>query len=111
MTGFRLAYGGGQAYYGVTPGPLATLGKALGGGYPIGAVAGRADVLDLVREDRLGEQRYVWFASSLGGNPVSAAAALRHARRAPEARRLSAALRAWARRSAPGCAPCYARKA
>jgi glutamate-1-semialdehyde 2,1-aminomutase len=76
VTGFRLAYGGGQAYYAVTP-DLCTLGKALGGGYPIGAVAGRADVLELVREDRLGEDhRYVWFASSLGGNPVSAAAAL-----------------------------------
>jgi glutamate-1-semialdehyde 2,1-aminomutase len=75
VTGFRLAYGGGQAYYGVTP-DLCALGKALGGGYPIGAVAGRTDVLDLVREDRLGEERYVWFASSLGGNPVSAAAAL-----------------------------------
>jgi glutamate-1-semialdehyde 2,1-aminomutase len=75
VTGFRLAYGGGQAYYGVTP-DLCALGKALGGGYPIGAVAGRGDVLDLVREDRLGEERYVWFASSLGGNPVSAAAAV-----------------------------------
>jgi glutamate-1-semialdehyde 2,1-aminomutase len=75
VTGFRLAYGGGQAYYGVTP-DVCALGKALGGGYPIGAVAGRADVLDLVREDRLGDERYVWFASSLGGNPVSAAAAL-----------------------------------
>ena len=75
VTGFRLAYGGGQAYYGVTP-DLCALGKALGGGYPIGAVAGRRDVLDLVREDRLGEERYVWFASSLGGNPVSAAAAV-----------------------------------
>jgi glutamate-1-semialdehyde 2,1-aminomutase len=39
-------------------------------------VAGRADVLDLVAESRLGEPRYAWFASSLGGNPVSAAAAL-----------------------------------
>jgi glutamate-1-semialdehyde 2,1-aminomutase len=55
---------------------VAALGKALGGGYPIGAVVGRADVLDLVREARLGEPGYVWFASSLGGNPVSAAAAL-----------------------------------
>jgi glutamate-1-semialdehyde 2,1-aminomutase len=75
VTGFRLAYGGGQEYYGVRP-DLATLGKALGGGYPIGAVAGRADVLDLVVERRLGDPRYVWFASSLGGNPVSTAAAL-----------------------------------
>ena len=75
VTGFRLAYGGAQEYYGVRP-DLATYGKALGGGYPIGVVAGRADVLELVREDRLGEDRYVWFASSLGGNPVSAAAAV-----------------------------------
>src|SRR5439155_918837 len=37
---------------------------------------GGADVMDLVREDRLGEAQYVWFASSVGGNPVSAAAAL-----------------------------------
>ena len=39
-------------------------------------MVGRTDVLDLTREDRLGEERYVWFASSLGGNPVSAAAGL-----------------------------------
>ena len=75
VTGFRLAYGGAQEYYGVRP-DLATYGKALGGGYPIGVVAGRADVLDLVREDRLGEARYVWFASSIGGNAVSAIAAV-----------------------------------
>jgi len=73
VTGFRLAYGGAQEYYGVRP-DLACLGKALGGGYPIGAVAGRLDVMDLVREDRLGGERYVWWASSLGGNPVSSAA-------------------------------------
>ncbi len=75
VTGFRLAYGGAQEYYGVRP-DLAALGKALGGGYPLGAVVGRADALDLVREDRLGADRYVWFATSLGGNPVSATAAL-----------------------------------
>ncbi|MDR7522115.1 MAG: aspartate aminotransferase family protein [Armatimonadota bacterium] len=75
VTGFRLAYGGAQAYYGVVP-DLAALGKALGGGLPIGAVVGRAEILDLVREDRLGEDRYVWFASSLGANPLSAVAGL-----------------------------------
>jgi glutamate-1-semialdehyde 2,1-aminomutase len=74
VTGFRLAYGGAQEYYGVRP-DLATLGKALGGGYPIGVVAGRADIMDLVREDHMGDPRYVWFASSIGGNPVSTAAA------------------------------------
>src|SRR5213083_502188 len=74
VTGFRLAYGGAQQYYGVRP-DLATLGKALGGGFPIGVVAGRADIMDLVREDRMGDPRYVWFASSIGGNPISTAAA------------------------------------
>ena len=75
VTGFRLAYGGAQEYYGVVP-DLAALGKALGGGYPVGAIVGRADVLDLCIEGNLGRDNYVWFASTLGGNPVTAAAAL-----------------------------------
>ena len=74
VTGFRLAYGGAQEYYGVIP-DLVAYGKALGGGYPIGAFGGRADVMDQVREDRLGDSDYVWVASTLGGNPVSTAAA------------------------------------
>jgi glutamate-1-semialdehyde 2,1-aminomutase len=75
VTGFRLAYGGAQQYYGVVP-DLAALGKALGGGYPIGAIVGRADILDLCIESNLGRDNYVWFASTLGGNPVTASAAL-----------------------------------
>ena len=75
VTGFRLAYGGAQERYGVVP-DLAALGKALGGGQALGAVVGRADLLDLTREDRLGEDKYVWFASSVGGNPVACASAL-----------------------------------
>jgi len=75
VTGFRLAYGGAQEYYGVTP-DLAAFGKAMGGGYPIGALCGRADVLDLCTESHLGEEKYVWFASTLAGNPISAAASL-----------------------------------
>jgi len=74
VTGFRLAYGGAQEYYGVIP-DLVAYGKALGGGYPIGAFGGRGDIMDIVREDRLGEPGYVWVASTLGGNPVSTAAA------------------------------------
>lgn len=74
VTGFRLAYGGAQEYYGVVP-DLVAYGKALGGGYPIGAFGGRAEIMDLVREDRMGRETYVWTASSLGGNPVSTAAA------------------------------------
>lgn len=75
VTGFRLAYGGAQEYYGVVP-DLVAYGKALGGGYPIGAFGGRADVMDLVTESRMNEERYVWTASTLGGNPISTAAAL-----------------------------------
>ncbi len=74
VTGFRLAYGGAQEYYGVIP-DLVAYGKALGGGYPIGAFGGRADIMNMVREDRLGNPGYVWVASTLGGNPISTAAA------------------------------------
>jgi glutamate-1-semialdehyde 2,1-aminomutase len=75
VTGFRLAYGGAQEYYGVVP-DLAAFGKAMGGGYPIAAVCGRAEILDLCTEARMGEERYIWFASTLAGNPISAAASL-----------------------------------
>ena len=74
VTGFRLAYGGAQEYYGVIP-DLVAYGKALGGGYPIGAFGGRKEIMDIVREDKLGDERYVWVASTLGGNPISTAAA------------------------------------
>ncbi len=75
VTGFRLSYGGAQQYYGVTP-DLTALGKALGGGYPVGAIVGRMEILDLCEESRLGSDDYVWFASTLGGNPVTASASL-----------------------------------
>ncbi len=74
VTGFRLAYGGAQEYYGVVP-DLVAYGKALGGGYPIGAFGGRAEVMDWVNEHRIGGSDYVWMASTLGGNPISTAAA------------------------------------
>ena len=86
VTGFRLAYGGAQEYYGVTP-DLVAYGKALGGGYPIGAFGGRAEIMTLAAENRLSTfaesadrhdpaRAYVWTASTLGGNPISTAAAL-----------------------------------
>ncbi len=74
VTGFRLAYGGAQEYYGVKP-DLIAYGKALGGGYPIGAFGGRTDIMEMVNENRIGGDDYVWMASTLGGNPVSTAAA------------------------------------
>ena len=74
VTGFRLAYGGAQEYYGVVP-DLVAYGKALGGGYPIGAFGARREIMDLVREDRMGQPDYMWVASTLGGNPICTAAA------------------------------------
>ena len=73
VTGFRLALGGAQERYGVVP-DLVAYGKAIGGGFPLGIYGGRADVLDLVREERMGRDDYVWTASTVGGNPVSCAA-------------------------------------
>ncbi len=75
VTGFRLAYGGAQEYYGVHP-DLVAYGKALGGGYPIGAFGGSRQLMQHVREDGLNQPGYVWVASTLGGNPVSCAAGL-----------------------------------
>lgn len=75
VTGFRLAYGGAQSRYGVVP-DLVAYGKALGGGLPIGAFGGAIRFMQLLEEQRLGGPDYVWSASSLGGNPVSATAAL-----------------------------------
>lgn len=75
VTGFRLAYGGAQEYYGVVP-DLIAYGKAMGGGYPIGAFGGTEQIMEMVNEQRIGGDDYVWMASTLGGNPISCAAAL-----------------------------------
>ncbi|MSU63221.1 MAG: aminotransferase class III-fold pyridoxal phosphate-dependent enzyme [Pedosphaera sp.] len=75
VTGFRLAPGGAQEYYGVIP-DLVAYGKALGGGFPIGAYGGRAEIMEVVNEHRLPGPNYAWSASTTGGNPVSCAAAI-----------------------------------
>ncbi len=74
VTGFRFAFGGAQQYYGVVP-DLVAYGKALGGGYPIGMFGGKQDLMEIVEEHRMNREPYVWTASTLGGNPVSCAAA------------------------------------
>jgi glutamate-1-semialdehyde 2,1-aminomutase len=68
ITGFRLALGGAQARFGVTP-DLTTLGKIIGGGMPIGAYGGRADLMDLVAP-----AGPVYQAGTLSGHPLSMAA-------------------------------------
>lgn len=70
MTGFRLAYGGAQEVYGVRP-DLTTLGKIIGGGLPVGAYGGRAEIMDMVAP--VGP---VYQAGTLSGNPVAMAAGL-----------------------------------
>jgi len=75
VTGFRLAYGGAQEAWGVIP-DLVAYGKALGGGFPVGVFGGQRDIMDATREARMGREAYVWSASTLGGNPVTATAIL-----------------------------------
>ena len=75
VTGFRVALGGCQELYEVRP-DLCALGKILGGGTPLAAVAGRCDILDLADPDRSGREPYVYMSGTLNGNPLGCAAAL-----------------------------------
>lgn len=75
VTGFRFAYGGAQEYYGVTP-DICTLGKIIGGGFPLAAIAGREDIMALFDRAAAGEDRYLMQIGTLSGNPVAAAAGL-----------------------------------
>ena len=75
VTGFRLAYGGAQEYFSVTP-DLAGYGKAVACGYPLSAVAGRGDVMQLADPARKGKADYVYFSGTLSGNPLCCAASL-----------------------------------
>lgn len=70
ITGFRLAKGGAQEYYGVTP-DLTTLGKIIGGGMPVGAYGGRKEIMSCVAP--LGE---VYQAGTLSGNPIAMTAGI-----------------------------------
>jgi glutamate-1-semialdehyde 2,1-aminomutase len=70
MTGFRVALGGAQAHYQIKP-DLTTLGKVIGGGMPVGAFGGRADIMQCIAP--LGP---VYQAGTLSGNPVAMAAGI-----------------------------------
>jgi glutamate-1-semialdehyde 2,1-aminomutase len=75
VTGFRLALGGAQEYFGVTP-DLSSHGKIVGGGGPLGCVGGRAEILELTNPNRKGQSNYAYINGTLHGNPVAAAAGL-----------------------------------
>ncbi|HGO5846895.1 TPA: glutamate-1-semialdehyde 2,1-aminomutase [Mannheimia haemolytica] len=70
MTGFRVALGGAQSYYGVTP-DLTTLGKIIGGGMPVGAFGGKKEIMEYIAPTGP-----VYQAGTLSGNPIAMAAGL-----------------------------------
>jgi glutamate-1-semialdehyde 2,1-aminomutase len=75
VTGFRLAYGGAQQYYGVTP-DLCTLGKVIGGGFPLAALTGSAEIMAHFDKGKVGEDQFLMQIGTLSGNPVAAAAGI-----------------------------------
>lgn len=71
MTGFRIAYGGAQEKFGVTP-DLTTLGKVIGGGLPVGAYGGRRDIMEMVAP-----AGPMYQAGTLSGNPLAMTAGIK----------------------------------
>lgn len=70
ITGFRLALGGAQEYFGITP-DLTTLGKIVGGGMPIGAYGGKREIMQVISPDGP-----VYQAGTLSGNPIATTAGI-----------------------------------
>ena len=76
VTGFRLAYGGAQEKYGVVP-DLCTLGKVIGGGFPLAAIAGKEVIMRHFDRDAVGSAGFTLQIGTLSGNPVAATAGLK----------------------------------
>ncbi len=76
VTGYRLAYGGAQEKYGVTP-DLCTLGKIVGGGFPLAALAGRKDIMSHFDKGKVGAEGFLMQLGTLSGNPIAAAAGIK----------------------------------
>ena len=75
VTGFRFAYGGAQEYYGVVP-DLCTVGKVVGGGFPLAGLAGSEEIMTQFDRDAVGEDGFLLQIGTLSGNPVAATAGL-----------------------------------
>jgi glutamate-1-semialdehyde 2,1-aminomutase len=71
MTGFRIAYGGAQAHFGITP-DLTTMGKVIGGGLPVGAYGGRKEIMEMVAP-----AGPMYQAGTLSGNPLAMIAGIK----------------------------------
>ena len=76
VTGFRFSYGGAQEHYGVTP-DICTLGKVIGGGFPLAAVAGAKDIMQHFDKSKVGDDGFLMQLGTLSGNPVAAVAGLK----------------------------------
>ena len=76
VTGFRLAYGGAQEHYGVVP-DLCTLGKVIGGGLPLAAIAGKAEIMAHFDQAKAGQAGFTYQVGTLSGNPLASAAGLK----------------------------------
>ncbi len=76
VTGFRLAYGGAQELYGVVP-DLCTLGKIIGGGLPLAAIAGKTDVMNHFDKKIVGAEKFTFQVGTLSGNPLASVAGLK----------------------------------
>ena len=76
VTGFRLAYGGAQELYGVVP-DICTLGKVIGGGFPLAAIAASTEIMRYFDKSAVGADNWLMQLGTLAGNPVAAAAGLK----------------------------------
>jgi len=76
VTGFRFDYGGAQSLYGVTP-DLCTLGKVIGGGFPLAAIAGNSAIMAHFDKAAVGADRWLMQLGTLSGNPIAAVAGLK----------------------------------
>ena len=76
VTGFRLAYGGAQERYGVTP-DICTLGKIIGGGFPLAALGASREIMAHFDKATIGEEKFLFQVGTLSGNPVASVAGLK----------------------------------
>ena len=76
VTGFRLAYGGAQERYGVVP-DICTLGKVIGGGFPLAALGASADIMAHFDKNIVGQDKWLMQLGTLSGNPVASVAGLK----------------------------------
>ena len=76
VTGFRFSYGGAQSVYGGTP-DVCTLGKIIGGGFPLAAIAGKAELMAHFDKEKVGSERFLMQLGTLSGNPLAAVAGLK----------------------------------